>query len=167
MQLKGSSKTEPEGTMNDETGRNTPRRFPISYGLRYVTSPPAAERTGAGETVWMSRHELAFLAKTPASVGDKVRIYIAWPVLLNGAVPLQLILNAEIVQCSGPLSVAKLTRHEFRTRGVQSSSMGVRPRVALPAPEQYPFRRMPYADQAVVVGRPWQEGLQPAAAAGR
>jgi hypothetical protein len=167
MKLKGSSKTEPEGTMNDETGRNTSRRFPMSYGLRYVTAPPAAECTGAGETVWMSRHEVAFLAKGPASVGDKVRIFIAWPVLLNGAVPLQLIVNAEIVQCAGPLSVAKLTKHEFRTRGVQSSSMGVRHHVALPAPEQYPFRRMPYAEPAAVVSRPWQEGLRPAAAAGR
>jgi hypothetical protein len=158
--------------MNDETGQNTSRRFPLTYGLRYVMTPPAAERTGAGETVWMSRHEVAFLAKGPACVGDKVRMFIAWPVLLNGAVPLQLILNAEIVQSSGPLSIAKLTKHEFRTRGIQSSSMGcssmpARPPLPLPAQEQYPSRRMPYAETAALVSRPWQDGLRPAAAAGR
>jgi len=155
--------------MNDETGQNTSRRFPMTYGLRYVMTPPAAERTGtgAGETVWMSRQEVAFLAKGPACVGDKVQIYIAWPVLLNGAVPLQLIVNAEIVQCSGPLSIAKLTKHEFRTRGIQSSSVGARPLLPLPALEQYPSRRLPYGETAALVSRPWQEGLRPAAAAAR
>jgi hypothetical protein len=167
MKLKGSNRTEPEETMNDETGQNTSRRFPMTYGLRYEMTPPAAERTGAGETVWMSRNEVAFLAKGPACVGDKVRMYIAWPVLLNGAVPLQLIVNAEIVQCSGPLSVAKLTKHEFRTRGIQASSMAAAPRLPLQVPEQYPSRRMPYAATAALVSRPWQDGLRPAAAAGR
>jgi hypothetical protein len=155
--------------MNDETSRNAARRFPMSYGLRYVMTQPAAERTGtgAGETVWMSRHEVSFLTKGPARVGDKVQIYIAWPVLLNDAVPLQLILNAEIVQCSGPLCVAKLTRHEFRTRGIQSSSMTARALRPVVVPEEYPSRRMPYGESAAAVSRPWQEGLRPAAAAAR
>jgi hypothetical protein len=153
--------------MNAETGRSNSRRFPMSYGLRYVTAPPAAERTGAGETVWMSRHEVAFLAKGTACVGDKVQIYIAWPVLLHDAVPLQLIVNAEIVQCSGPLSVARLTKHEFRTRGIQSSSVGARHPLPLPAPPQYPSRRMPYAETVAAASRPWQDSLRPAAAAGR
>jgi hypothetical protein len=155
--------------MNDETGRNAARRFPVSYGLRYVMTQPAAERTGTGtgETVWMSRQEVAFLAKGSARVGDKVQIYIAWPVLLNGMVPLQLILNAEIVQCSGPLCIAKLTKHEFRTRGIQSSSMAARPLLPVVVTEQYPPRRMPYCESAAAVSRPWQEGLRPAAAAAR
>jgi hypothetical protein len=157
------------GTMNNETDREAARRFPVSYGLRYVVTPPAAEPrgTGGGETVWMSRHEVAFLAKGPTHVGDKVQIYIAWPVLLNDAVPLQLILNAEIVQCSAPLCIAKLTKHEFRTRGIQSPSMAARPLLPLRAPEQYPSRRMPYGGSAVAVSRPWQEGLRPAVAAAR
>jgi hypothetical protein len=172
MKLNGSYKAKPEGTMNDETGRNISRRFPMSYGLRYVMMPPGAVRTGVGETVWMSRHEVAFLAKGPACVGDKVQMFIEWPVLLHDVVPLQLTVNAEIVQCSGPLSVAKLTKHEFRTRGIQSSSIGCSPvgarlRLPLPAQEQYPSRRMPYGETAAFVSRRWQEGLRPAAAAGR
>ena len=155
--------------MNDETGRNAARRFPMSYGLRYVMTQPAAERTGtgAGETVWMSRHEVAFLTKGSARVGDKLQIYIAWPVLLNDAVPLQLILNAEIVQCSEPLCIAKLTRHEFRTRGIQSPSMVARALLPVVVPEQYPSRHMSYGGSAAAVSRPWQEGLPPAAAAAR
>jgi hypothetical protein len=154
--------------MNDATGQNTSRRFPVTYGLRYVMTAGAAELTGVGETVWMSRHEVAFLAKGPASVGDKVQIYIAWPVLLNDAVPLQLIVHAEIVQCSGPLSVAKLTKHEFRTRGIQSSLMGAKHQLQPPAPmAQYPNRHMPYAEPAVAASRLWQEAARPAAAAFR
>ena len=158
--------------MNNETEQNVSRRFPMSYGLRYVMMPPAADRTGAGETVWISRHEVAFLAKGPARVGDKVRMFIEWPVLLHDEVPLQLTVNAEIVQSSGPLSVARLTKHEFRTRGIQSSSMGcssmgAKHRLLLPAPPQYPSRLMPYAGTAALVSRSWQDGLRPASAAGR
>src|ERR1700722_12794478 len=157
MKLKGSDRTEPEGTMNDATGQNTSRRFPVSYGLRYVMTAAADEQTGVGETVWMSRHEVAFLAKGPASVGDKVQMYIAWPVLLNDAVPLQLIVHAEIIQCSGPLSVAKLTKHEFRTRGIQSSLMARHHLLPSATVAQYPTRRMPYAETAVAASRPWQD----------
>jgi len=153
--------------MNNETEQNVSRRFPMSYGLRYVMMPPAADRTGAGETVWISRHEVAFLAKGPARVGDKVRMFIEWPVLLHDEVPLQLTVNAEIVQSSGPLSVARLTKHEFRTRGIQCSPVGATHRLALPCPEPYPSRRMPYVESAVAASRPWQDGLRPASAAGR
>jgi hypothetical protein len=139
----------------------------MSYGLRYVMMPPAAARTGLGETVWISRHEVAFLAKGPASVGDKVQIFIEWPVLLNNEVPLQLTVNAEIVQNSGPLSIARLTKHEFRTRGIQCASMGARQWPALPVLQPYPSRRVPYAETMVAASRPWLDGLRPASAAGR
>jgi hypothetical protein len=152
--------------MNDETGQSISRRFPMSYGLRYVMMPPAAARTAVGETVWISRREVAFLAKGPACVGDKVQMFIEWPVLLHGEVPLQLTLSAEIVQSSGPLSVARLTKHEFRTRGIQCSSMGAGHRPALPSPPPYPARRMPYPETIVVASQPWQDGLRPASAAG-
>jgi hypothetical protein len=68
----------------------------------------------------MSGKEVAFLAKGPATVGDRVAMYIEWPVLLQGEVPLQMIVNAEIIQRSGPLSVARIAKYEFRTRGALS-----------------------------------------------
>ena len=114
--------------MND---KNFTRCYPLTFGVRYVTAEPGPGRPGAGETVWMSGKEVAFLAKGPATVGDKVAMYIEWPVLLQGEVPLQLIVNAEIVQRSGPLSVARMIKYEFRTRGALSSALKLQP--------QFPF----------------------------
>jgi hypothetical protein len=135
--------------MIDETGHKTSRRYPISFKLRYVLPPNDAERTGAGETLWMSGKEVAFLAKAAGAVGEKIQLNIAWPVLLHGAVPLQLIVNAEILQSSGPLTIARLTKHEFRTRAIQSPVPVAKPWQPPIAPESYPSRRMPYLDPAV------------------
>src|SRR5580692_3708388 len=99
--------------MNDDTGKKIGRRYPLSFAMRYVVAEPACVRAGSGETVWMSGAEVAFLAKGPASVGEKLAMYIEWPVLLLGEVPLQLIVTAEIAQRSGPLSIARITKHEF------------------------------------------------------
>jgi len=130
--------------MNEDIGNNVRRRYPLSFAMRYVTADPAvAARHGVGETVWMSRTEVAFLAKGPAGVGDKVSIYIEWPVLLQGEVPLQLIVSAAIVQRSGPLSIARMTKHEFRTRGMQSSSINPLHHVPLSVWATHPARYIP------------------------
>jgi hypothetical protein len=116
--------------MNDDIGKSLPQRFPMTFGMRYVIADPTpAARHGAGETVWLSSKEVAFLSKGPAGVGEKIALYVEWPVLLQGEVPLQLIVTAVIVQRSGPLSVAKISRHEFRTRAVQSFAI---PRLQAP-----------------------------------
>jgi hypothetical protein len=130
--LKAIKRNESEGTMNDKNGTNFTRRYPLTFGVRYVTAEPGPGRPGAGETVWMSGKEVAFLAKGPATVGDKVAMYIEWPVLLQGEVPLQLIVNAEIVQRSGPLSVARMIKYEFRTRGALSGALKLQPQPQVP-----------------------------------
>jgi hypothetical protein len=119
--------------MNASTDGTIARRYPMSFALRYETAAPELARRGVGETVWMSGREVAFLAQGPMGVGDKVALHIEWPVLLEGGVPLQLTATAQIVQSSGPLCIAKVVKHEFRTRGIQSSSMGVRHRLSIPA----------------------------------
>jgi hypothetical protein len=118
-------KNESEAIMNRDKDNGT-RRYPVSFALKYVLAGAAADRKGVGETVWMSGREVAFLSKGPAGVSDKVALYIEWPVLLHDEVPLQMIVTAEVVQRSGPLSIAKIARYEFRTRGALSSSLSAR-----------------------------------------
>lgn len=136
--------------MNEDTGKCVMRRYPLSFAMRYMTADPSvAARHGVGETVWMSRTEVGFLAKGPAVVGDKVSMYIEWPVLLQGDVPLQLIVSAVIVQRSGPLSIARMTKHEFRTRGNQSS-LSARHQVPLSIWATNPARYIPMAKNAAL-----------------
>jgi hypothetical protein len=145
--------------MNGVTGENTARRYPMSFAIRYVMGAPGAGQTWVGETLWMSSGEVAFLSKGPAGVGDKVAMHIEWPVLLEGETPLQLTATVEIVQRSGPLSIAKLSRYEFRTRRLQPSSMGARHPLPIPAWQMPTVRQMP-AMKAFGSGLP-----QPAVAA--
>jgi hypothetical protein len=153
-----------EGTMNDETGMNSARRYPLSLALRYVVAGrAAAARNGVGETVWMSGGEVAFLAAEPACVGDKVALYIDWPVLLQGEVSLQLIVAAEVVQRAGQLSIAKMTKHEFRTRGVQSAALSRRLDPPFSGWETHTARHIPAA-KTVEIG--WRRLPAVASAAG-
>jgi hypothetical protein len=124
--------------MKGGTGESMARRYPMSFALRYVLATRDEGRTGAGETVWMSGSEVAFVSKGATSVGEKITLHIEWPVMLGGEVPLQLTAMAEVVQCTAPLSVARITKFEFRTRGsqasaLQSSSLGLRNLVLMPA----------------------------------
>jgi hypothetical protein len=108
--------------MNGGNGDKVARRFPMCFALRCVTGPPDIARTDSGQTVWISRAEVAFLSKAPADVGNKVVLHIEWPVLLEGEVPLQLTAKAEIVQRSGPLMIARMIQPEFRTRSLQAAA---------------------------------------------
>jgi hypothetical protein len=129
--------------MNNDNGRNLTRRYPVTFGVRYVTAEPEPGRPGVGETVWMSGKEVAFLAKGPATVGDRVALYVEWPVLLQGEVPLQMIVNAEIIQRSGPLSVARIAKYEFRTRGALSAVIKQQPQVPFSTWDIRAARQMP------------------------
>jgi hypothetical protein len=144
--------------MNGKNGTSFTRRYPLTFGVRYVTAGPGPGRPGVGETVWMSGKEVAFLAKGPATVGDKVAMYIEWPVLLQGEVPLQLIVNAEIVQRSGPLSVARMIKYEFRTRGALSSALKLQPQLPVSTWDMRPAQQMP-ASRAVGSVQPRQPVL--------
>lgn len=135
--------------MNDVVDNSVARRYPFSFAMRYITAQPAvAAQNGVGETVWMSGKEVGFLAKGPAGIGDKVAMYIEWPVLLQGEVPLQLIVTAVIVQRSGPLSVAKIIKHEFRTRGTQSSAAAWQQHMPLSVWATHPARYIPLSKTA-------------------
>ena len=124
--------------MKGDTGESMARRYPMSFPLRYVLATRDEGRTGTGETVWMSGSEVAFVSRGQTSIGEKITLHIEWPVMLGGEVPLQLTAMAEIMQCTAPLSVARITKFEFRTRGsqasaLQSSSLGLRNLVLMPA----------------------------------
>src|SRR5580692_3712333 len=102
MKFQGRTRPDYGGDqMNGDTGENMARRYPMSFALKCVTGAYEMARTDFGETVWMSRSEVAFLSKGPVGIGDSVMLHIEWPVLLGGEVPLQLMAKAEIVQRSG------------------------------------------------------------------
>jgi hypothetical protein len=71
---------------------------------------------GSGRTIDLSSSGLSFTADRPLQTGQKLDVYIDWPVLLDGGVQLQLIMSGVVVRTGGTATALQIERHEFRTR---------------------------------------------------
>ena len=94
-------------------GRN---QYPVELEMKYKIRSRMA-RVGMGQTRWMSSQEVIFTADRPIEEGTMLEISIAWPVLLNNCVALQLVVEAKIAESQGTTATARILKHHFRTRG--------------------------------------------------
>ena len=96
--------------------RRASTRFPLAIEVRYALMV-AAGQTGSGQTIDLSSSGLSFTADRPLLTGQKLKVAIDWPVLLDGGVQLQLVMSGVVVRTSGTTTAVKIQRHEFKTRG--------------------------------------------------
>ena len=78
-----------------------------------------AARNGSGRTIDVSSAGLSFTADRPLLPGQHLEVSIDWPVLLDGAVRLHLIMSGDVVRTDGTTAALQIRRHEFRTRRVE------------------------------------------------
>lgn len=98
-------------------GRRAGTSFALSLEVSYtVWDRRAAVKTGIGRTIDLSSSELSFTTNQPPLPGEKLEVSIAWPVLLDGAIKLQLVISGVVVRTTEAATVLQITRHEFRTR---------------------------------------------------
>ncbi len=98
--------------------RRTSTRFPLAIEVRYALMGCRVQRkTGSGQTIDLSSSGLSFTAGRPLLTGQKLKVAIDWPVLLDGGVQLQLVMSGVVVRTSGTTTALKIQRHEFKTRG--------------------------------------------------
>jgi len=71
---------------------------------------------GFGQTRMMSSQDIIFAAGDELKPGMKAQISIAWPFLLDGRVPLQLVLDTTITGSQGGVAEARILLYDFRTR---------------------------------------------------
>jgi hypothetical protein len=92
-------------------------RFPVNLELRYsVVGHRRPAENGSGRTIDMSSSGLSFTPDTPLSIGQTLDVSIDWPVLLDGGVPLQLVVSGVVVRSGGAVIAMRIERHEFKTR---------------------------------------------------
>jgi hypothetical protein len=97
-------------------------QFPLVLPLKYkVISPKAKAISGTGSTVLLSSTDIVFSAHQPLGSGVRCEISIAWPVLLETNVGLQLVLESVIIRSEGQFVMAGVAKYEFRTRGPGSN----------------------------------------------
>ena len=92
-------------------------RFAVELNLRYkVTWRQQVLHEGSGKTSDFSRNGIFFRADQALPKGFAVELSIDWPMLLDGACPLQLRISGKVLRSSGAGTAVKIMRHWFCTR---------------------------------------------------
>lgn len=90
--------------------------YPVRMELRFKTYDRVPS-VGTGEAEQMSSRELVFRSDQPLKRGTKLELSLAWPVLLNQRVLLQLVVSGEVVWSQGSTLGVAIWKYHFRTRG--------------------------------------------------
>ena len=122
------------------------RAYPVLMKLRYKTVTSGKPVTGAGITLKMSRTEILFTAEPSIELGTKVELSMEWPVLLDGRVALQLVMEAKITASEDQTLTADIQRYRFRTRGT-----GARLQEIAAGVVQWPVARASAPEQPVAL----------------
>jgi hypothetical protein len=86
--------------------------------LRYKATSSNGTVHGFGQSRIISSKEVIFEPGAGLEPGMKAEIAIAWPVLLDGHIRLQLVLDATISRSEGSTVEARIFSYHFRTRGL-------------------------------------------------
>ena len=79
---------------------------------------------GIGHTLNMSSGGLLVSAQHEVSAGSKLEVNVEWPLLLDGAVPLQLVAHGKVVRCGGSMFAISFVQYQFRTMSKILKSLG-------------------------------------------
>jgi hypothetical protein len=92
-------------------------RFALNLEVNYAASDrQVPAKRGTGRTIDLSSSGLSFRAEKPLPIGQKLKVSIDWPVLLDGATKLQLAVSGVVVRTNGTAVGLQIERHQFRTR---------------------------------------------------
>jgi len=97
--------------------RRSKARYPVKLTVRYRTVGRHHTVNGVGHTLNMSSGGLLVSAQQEVSAGLRLEINVEWPLLLDGAVPLQLVAHGKVVRCGGSMFAISFAQYQFRTMG--------------------------------------------------
>ncbi len=92
-------------------------RFPIEMDVGYACLKHGrVSAVGVGKTLQISSREILFTTQYPLKTGDRVRLVLDWPAMLDNSCPMKLEICGSVVQSYARTAAVKIDRHEFRTR---------------------------------------------------
>jgi len=97
--------------------RRSKARYPVKLTVRYRTVGRAQHVNGIGHTLNMSSGGLLVYAERDVTPGLRLEVNVEWPLLLDGAVPLQLVAHGKVVRCGGSMFAISFAQYQFRTMG--------------------------------------------------
>jgi PilZ domain len=115
IQMRGKE-VQPSETIGGE--RRNDRRYDIQLQLRWkLVRRRRTIDSGTGNTIDMSSGGILFEAGADLPSGLNVELSIAWPMLLRGVAPMQLVVTGRIVRSRDGWAAIRTVTHEFRTAG--------------------------------------------------
>ena len=121
-------------TMNnfpgEDDGRRLRRRFPIQQDVSYECVKGSKVSTvGVGKTLEVSSSEVRFTTEQPLKQGQKMRLAMNWPAMLDNTCRMKLEIFGWIVDSEPGEAAVRIERYEFRTRGEQGAAIRRKPAV--------------------------------------
>jgi hypothetical protein len=112
--------------LGEDNGRRARRRFPIQQDVRYqCVKGSRISAVGVGKTVEISSREVRFTTQHPLQRGQKMRLAMNWPAMLDNTCRMKLEISGWIVHSEPGEAAVKIERYEFRTRGAQLAVIGL------------------------------------------
>lgn len=98
--------------------RRKKNRFPMHRELRYkVLNDETVVESGMGHTIDLGSGGVAFRIDSILTPGLLVELSISWPVLLEDACPVRLVVLGRVLRSTLRVSVCTMMKYEFRTQG--------------------------------------------------
>jgi hypothetical protein len=100
--------------IHGQQGRRAKQRFTLALPLTYrvVKGKGGA---GSGTTLNISSTGLRFTTEVALTPGLRVQLALTWPALLNGTVPVKLMIDGTVIRASATDAAAKIRSYEFHT----------------------------------------------------
>jgi hypothetical protein len=107
--------------------RRKKQRFAMDRQVRYkLLEGDTIVAYGAGQTIDLGSGGVAFTATQRLTLGAFVELSISWPVLLDEATPMRLVVYGKVLRSVPGRAVCTINKFEFRT---QSRAAEARPLV--------------------------------------
>lgn len=98
--------------------RRKKMRFPINREMRFkVLEGDTIVEFGSGATLDIASGGIAFHTDTVLRAGSFIQLSISWPVLLEDACPMRLIVFGRVVRSTKHDTACTVDKYEFRTQG--------------------------------------------------
>ncbi len=110
--------------LGDDGGRRARRWFPIQQEVRYqCVKGSRISDVGVGKTLEICSREVRLTIQQPLKEGQKMRLTVDWPALLDNTCRMKLEIYGWIVTCDPGQANVRIERYEFRTRGAAVAVM--------------------------------------------
>ena len=99
------------------TSQLPPSWYPIRLQLRYSATSKKGPLYGFGQTTMISSQDIIFTSGDTLEPGMAAEVALAWPLLLDNRIRLQLVLRVMITGSEDGVAEARILAYDFRTAG--------------------------------------------------